>query len=432
MWQQNLLLPLPLILSYTTICGKIKEFRLSATTNTIRDCQVAIIGAGITGLSTAYHLGQAGVEDIVVLSDPVRAPAAVNTAGFTLGSLFDNITRVAHAYGLETAKEIYSFSQLARQSLIDFCQQQHVPVKLAPHLRLIVSSTELIESQKAVALFQQAGFDARGLATDADEMASLLLRCREAHARMLPCNPSAVLALQDDGLGGGHLDGSLLCQRLQALSQAEYLPAAVEQLCWQQDNSCVLQCGKHEIHCELVVLACHHHMVTLMPELEEIVIPYSDQWGSYRTEGNQLATGLVLTANHGHEWAVVVSKTEIHLGGARFLRRLAGTGDAVPCADAKITAYLQQRFLKFLPAITALHCERTVPLIGVRPCDELPIIGPMYGNDRILLATGFMGNGLSWGFQAGKCLADLICCGHSKTLPRQLWPERLRALPSSP
>ena len=354
-----------------------------------------------------------------------------------LGSLFDNITRVAHAYGLGTAKEVYSFSQQARQSLIDFCAQQHIPVKLAPHLRLIVSSNELIESQKAVALFQQAGYAAHNIASDADEAARLLL-----------CNPNkereskwpgdkrerykklAKLALQNDGLGGGSLDASLLCQRLQALSPAEHIAAAVEQLCWQRDNSCVLQCGEHTVHSELVVLACHHHMVTLMPELEEIVIPYSDQWSSYRAEGNQLKAGLVLTANHGHEWAVVVSETEIHLGGARFLRRLAGTGDAMPCANAKISAYLQQRFLKFLPTLSALHCERTVPLIGVRPCDELPLIGPMYGNDRILLATGFMGNGLSWGFQAGKCLADLIGRGHSDTLPRQLWPERLRALPS--
>ena len=365
-----------------------------------------------------------------MLSDPARSATSVHAAGFTLGSLFDNITRVAHAYGLETAAAIYRFSQLARQSLIDFCAQQRIPIKLAPHLRLIVSSNELIESQQAVSLFQQAGFAARNIATDADDAARLLLHNKETHGHMLPCNPAAVSALQDDSLGGGCLDANLLCQRLQELSAVEHVPTAVEQLCWQQDNSCVLQCGKRRLHCELVVLACHNHMVTLMPELEEIVIPYSDQWSSYRAEGNQLAAGLVLTANHGHEWAVVISATEIHLGGARFLRRLAGTGDAVPRAEAKISAYLQQRFLKFLPAVAALHCERTVPLIGVRPCDELPIIGPMYGNDRILLATGFMGNGLSWGFQAGKCLADLICRGHSDTLPRQLWPERLRALPS--
>lgn len=392
---------------------------MTVATSSVRNYQVAIIGGGITGLATAYHLGLAGVDKIVVLSDPERSPTAARSAGFILGSLFDNITRVAHAYGLEIAEEIYRFSQQARLNLITFCQHQKIPVALAPHLRLIVSSNELIESRKAVTLFQQAGFAAQHVTADDPACA-------------LPYNPSAVHALQDDSLGGGYLEAQLLCRRLQALSSAEHLPAAVEKLGWQRDNSCVLQCGEHTLRSELVVLACHNHMVTLMPELEEIVIPYSDQWSSYRVEGGQLQPGLVLTANHGHEWAVVVSATEIHLGGARFLRRLAGTGDAEPRANTKISAYLQQRFLKFLPALRALHCERTMPLIGVRPCDELPLVGPMYGNDRVLLATGFMGNGLSWGFQAGKCLSDLICHGHSDILPRQLWPERLRALPSSP
>ncbi len=384
----------------------------------MRDCQVAIIGAGITGLATAYHLGRAGIEDVVVLCDPLRPPVSEHTAGFVLGSLLDNITRVAHGYGLDSAAAIYRFSQLAKQNLRDFCAQQRIALQLAPHLRLIVSPNELIESQKAVALFQRTGFAARNLAVAAEEATSLLA-----------CNPQAVAALQDDGLGAGHLDASLLCQRLRELSTSRWLATAVERLVWQRDKSCVLQCTEGKLHCELVVLAAHHHLVTLMPELEEIVIPYRDQWSSYRAESHRLATGLVLTANHGHEWAVVVSDEEIRLGGARFLRRLAGTGDAKPRADEKITAYLQQRFQKFLPAIAPLHCMHTVPLIGVRPCDELPIIGPMYGNERVLLATGYMGNGLSWGFQAGKCLADLICHGHSDSLPRQLWPERLRTLP---
>jgi glycine/D-amino acid oxidase-like deaminating enzyme len=54
----------------------------------------------------------------------------------------------------------------------------------------------------------------------------------------------------------------------------------------------------------------------------------------------------------------------------------------------------------------------------------------MYGNGRMLVACGYMGTGLSWGFLAGKCLADLIASGHAKDLARSLWPERLRSLES--
>ena len=61
--------------------------------------------------------------------------------------------------------------------------------------------------------------------------------------------------------------------------------------------------------------------------------------------------------------------------------------------------------------------------------DEGKLIGPMFGQPNILLATGFMGDGLSLGFLAGKCLSELILEGQSTSLPRFLWPERLRSLP---
>ena len=109
--------------------------------------------------------------------------------------------------------------------------------------------------------------------------------------------------------------------------------------------------------------------------------------------------------------------------------RFAGIGDAKPYIDNKISSYLSQRFTDYLPKLRdRLQLVTTTALIGVRPCDELPIIGPMYGNDRLLFACGYLGNGLSWGFQAGKCLAELITEGQSATLPRQLWPERLRSM----
>ena len=69
-------------------------------------------------------------------------------------------------------------------------------------------------------------------------------------------------------------------------------------------------------------------------------------------------------------------------------------------------------------------------LIGLHVCDELPVIGPASFDKQILMAGGFSGYGLSWGFWAGNELARLILelqvansyvacrprdCGHFKT-----------------
>jgi glycine/D-amino acid oxidase-like deaminating enzyme len=78
--------------------------------------------------------------------------------------------------------------------------------------------------------------------------------------------------------------------------------------------------------------------------------------------------------------------------------------------------------------VTLGRTVMTNAILDINPCDEIPIAGPMYGRGRLLVAAGFLGLGLSQGFLAGRCLADLVKDGRCDDLPRQLWPERLRSM----
>ena len=370
--------------------------------------QVTIVGGGITGLSTAYHLNLLGIDQITIIDDHNDQTTSRACAGFVLGSMFDNITRLAHAYGLPFASQIYRFSQQAFDSINSFCRQHGVPLTTAEHRRLIVSTNEKIEATKAVTLFRQGGFAAQLLPVDQQLYDS-----------------DRVYAVQDDAIGGGYLDLQQLFAKLSV--KVRRIKGRVTAI--NNDGSYMVD-GK-TFASELIVVAGHHHIAELITDLREIIIPYSDQWSVFQltTANNFLRRGQIYTANHGHEWAVVADNNMLHIGGARFLRRFAGIGDAKPYTDNKISSYLSQRFADYLPSLRGcLQLATTTALIGVRPCDELPIIGPMYGNDRLLFACGYLGNGLSWGFQAGKCLAELIADGYSSSLPRQLWPERLRSM----
>ena len=119
------------------------------------------------------------------------------------------------------------------------------------------------------------------------------------------------------------------------------------------------------------------------------------------------------------------------IGGSRFLRKFAGIGAVEPKVEPKIESHL----LGFLSQVFGIDNSktyhlRTVAGLDIRPCDELPVIGPMFGETRILVASGFMNHGLPQGFFAGKCLSDLIQSGVCGNLPRILWPERLRSIQS--
>jgi glycine/D-amino acid oxidase-like deaminating enzyme len=67
-------------------------------------------------------------------------------------------------------------------------------------------------------------------------------------------------------------------------------------------------------------------------------------------------------------------------------------------------------------------------ILDIRACDEIPIIGPMFGDSRVLLASGYMGSGLTLGFAAGLGLADFVAAGKSRIIPSLFHPNRLRSL----
>ena len=162
------------------------------------------------------------------------------------------------------------------------------------------------------------------------------------------------------------------------------------------------------------------------------IVAVADQWTEFQLTDSLPPAwrNVTFTANHANEWGVAGETNSLRLGGGRYLRPLAGNEALKSETLAKIMVHLSQQLNQ-----TLTFGRDAVPLtsssaMDIRPCDELPIIGPMFGNGRILLGTGYMGAGLALGFFAGRCLADLITLGHCDALPRSVWPERLRTLES--
>lgn len=365
---------------------------------------VTIVGAGITGLSTAFHLAKSGIDNIALLYDP-NSPVTAG-AGFAVGSLFDNFTRLSHAYGQGVAKSIYDFAQQSLHTLLEFCQQQALAVATGRHWRLVVSDSEMAEVRKAVAQMQKAGYATR-----------LLVPPQFASKQ--------VQAVQDEAVGAALLRECDLLAKLQGLHQADVIAKRVVRV--ESGNVCVVHTADGAaITSEMLVLACHERIGDLLTSMREVVIPYADQCGEYEVAANPFAIGDVFTANHGLEWGVAVASKRIRLGGARYLLPLAGIGMRHNTVSDRVAAHLGDKFLAYIPAFKACRHLRSVASCDVRPCDELPLISPMYGNERILLATGYMGTGLAMGFMAGKCLATIIAQGKCSFLPAALAAKRLR------
>src|SRR6184192_3534871 len=72
---------------------------------------VAVVGAGIAGIATAYFLAAAGAGVIVLEARGVAEAASGRNAGFLLAGVAENFVAAAHRYGEQGALRIWRFTR---------------------------------------------------------------------------------------------------------------------------------------------------------------------------------------------------------------------------------------------------------------------------------------------------------------------------------
>ncbi len=346
--------------------------------------------------------------------------ASLQSAGIVSGGQLDNFTRVSHAHGSDFAAEFWRFGDLAFDDLQAFCKKNAVAFKQQTRLRLIVNEHELKEAKLAAKQLKAAG-----IAVDFyDDLAATPFG-KEVTAR--------VLAIQQEARGA-------FCEPAEILKKLRYLTnsceafSAVERIAPTPDHVTIYLKDGSSINAEMVVMAAHLDTAAFIPDLAAAFVAVADQWSEFEITNDSYKTspwadvGIVFSAHHGYELGVVSGPNRLRFGGGRYLRPLAGVGAKAAQPEERIEKHLQEQLAKTFSWARSLTPIGRVAGLENRPCDELPIIGPMFGESRLLIATGFMGSGTTQGFFAGKCLAELIKSGESPALPRRLWPERLRTL----
>jgi glycine/D-amino acid oxidase-like deaminating enzyme len=90
--------------------------------------------------------------------------------------------------------------------------------------------------------------------------------------------------------------------------------------------------------------------------------------------------------------------------------------------DQGILERMLNRALEYMPALGRLSCTRVWTGHRAATPDKLPLIGPSVANDRIWLATGHEGLGITTSLGTASLLADLLL----------EWPARIPAAPYAP
>ncbi len=405
----------------------------------LNEIPVVIAGSGITGLSAALHLAESGVLKILIVTGP-SIPTSMTAPGMLSGGQRDNFTRVAAAHQVDFAKTIWQFGDRAFDLTTRWARNHGVPISTCRRLRLIATPEELTEATIAVRELNKAGLTSQILC---DKQLAASPWARALGPR--------ILAVQEDGERGGWIDTHNMHVKLRMAAQAnpaiQFIDGTVENISGYADPELNITIRLNDSQSETkklqtikassTIAACHLAIGDLIPSLKSALVSSADQWlstsgplDSSDPQSPWNSPGIAWSAFHNHEWGATQLDGKILLGGGRILRKWAGFEATESKVEAKISNYIVEQTKKSFPHWRA-DCESMLEAAGLdcHPCDELPVVGPMYGEGRILIATGFMGQGLTLGFYSGFCLAKLLMTGRCDELPRRLWPERLRSLP---
>ena len=376
---------------------------------------VAIVGGGITGLSTAMHLSQSGTDNIIIF-DEIDKSATKDSPGFLSGSLLDNITRISVGYGLSFAGDLLHYLARSYRYIDGFLKTVPVDFSYGERFRLIFSQQEQTEAILAVKELKKVGFYSELLYPKDQGFPGALLG-------------EKVVGIQNEGKLGGWVDVDAL---LSALEKTVVCSRKNNRIVELVDTGNGIQCVCEDgssILAEMVCVTGWKGIINLIPFMKNVMIPYSDQWEEFSYKGDMKCLEHILfTGGHGYEWGGIPTPGRLVWGGGRFLRNLAGIGEKNSKVDPRVSSYLAKSAGEIFKGISSLKPSFRRGMTGCRPCDEIPVIGPMFGNERILVASGYMGTGLALGFMAGKSLSDLIMHGICDDLPELLCPKRFRSM----
>ncbi len=373
---------------------------------------VVVVGAGIAGVSAAYHLASEGVSVAVLEERLVGGAATGGAVGALTPPLRQPYHETVHFRGEEAARSIWQFALRSCRMLGEFIEERGLAEEASLDLTggWVLAQADTGEAARR----SYAGMRAAGLPVEWLE--------KERIAE-LTGGVGFVGGYRVEG--GGCLDP--VPTTIALADAARERGARVIEGVRVEDASRdgpELRCDtvRGSVSCEMVVYASHLDCRRFSPFLGDEIVPVRSQ-GLATEPVEHRFRGAFSTHWKANQWRQAPSGSLV-LGGWRHDAWERGYYRTRPEVDEELQAELQSWFEAHFPGVGPVRVASRWSGIMGWTADQLPLVGPIPGRTGELVAAGFCDAGLSLAFECGRVIARIVTGGEPLPGTELLNPRR--------
>ncbi|HVZ93171.1 MAG TPA: FAD-binding oxidoreductase [Phycisphaerales bacterium] len=355
----------------------VSHWRRTNSLGTI-ECDVAIVGAGITGIAGALAVERRGLKAVVIERRELAAGASSRNAGFLMRGAAENYAAASEQFGRENAQFLWKWTEtnlamLRAEGIEKLSTYQRVPSCL-----LAVENEELEQLRLSAEMLREDGFSVRWMDRGED---AAWRRGRALGGLVNPddaaCNPVELM---------NHLAGKLSTRMLTGQEAVEFET---------DKKGARLRITDGFVRARHVLFCTNAFVSAQIPRLAGLIEPNRGQM--LALDAGDLRLDCSYYINHGSEYIRQPAVGTIVVGGWRkhFAAAERTTRDGV-------SDDVQNGLEKFAEELFGERRPVTARWSGIMGFskDGLPIIGPVEGSGRLWYCGGYTGHGMSMAFKA--------------------------------
>ncbi|MBT8405320.1 MAG: FAD-binding oxidoreductase, partial [Gemmatimonadetes bacterium] len=353
------------------------------------EADVVVIGGGIAGASTLYHLAEAGVDALLLERGSVGGGATSAAVGILSPPVRQPFHEMSHSRGVETASRIWRFALDSVRTLGEALEaedaEEATELDLSGGTVLAEPHTQH-EVREAFQALSQAGFPVRWIdaATVRDEVGGRGFTGGYLIEGLGSMHPGEVARVLVDAA----------CARSAALREGVTVERVVD-----EDNRHLCVTDRGEVRARSVVFAAHTGGAAFVPLVREAVVPVLGQALSGRIVGEGRFRGAFATDRKLNVWRST-PEGRLALSGWRhdaWDRAYRRTRSEL---DRHLQDDLEAWFSQAFPHIRLTDVSRWSGIFGWT-ADYLPMVGSLGGPGSRVVVAGFSGGGLPFAFRSG-------------------------------